>query len=325
MTNYEKVIEDIHQHVDESMLKTDLAIALFDESTKEEEVKQLFKMYYTKELIDLTLLKECVSFFVRQNQSMVYNDELCKRACQLHNDIPKEIEEYTFYLVVSTNGYERLLGRQLWDKLGIGETEMNILSYSEDLQCRFAISIVQDFVSPKKRLPQLLCLFNSSYPTVRQILINVLSLYTLNYFGLVKREFESRQLEDSDELLMFKEFIISCNNRFNLYRECVELHSEYSMPAVFEICNREASNYMREQAEKVERLGEPSFMDFVTKVHLGRGGGWRKDDGTVHPLQHIQFSVEVPMMISSMTPLESREYSQMFFQDWTKIENKDEK
>ena len=120
MTNYEKVIEDIHQHVDESMLKTDLAIALFDESTKEEEVKQLFKMYYTKELIDLTLLKECVSFFVRQNQSMVYNDELCKRACQLHNDIPKEIEEYTFYLVVSTNGYERLLGRQLWDKLGIG-------------------------------------------------------------------------------------------------------------------------------------------------------------------------------------------------------------
>ena len=96
MTNYEKVIEDIHQHVDESMLKTDLAIALFDESTKEEEVKQLFKMYYTKELIDLTLLKECVSFFVRQNQSMVYNDELCKRACQLHNDIPKEIEELVY-------------------------------------------------------------------------------------------------------------------------------------------------------------------------------------------------------------------------------------
>ena len=325
MTNCEKVIEDIHQHVDESILKTDLMVALLDESTKEKEVKRLFEMHYTKKLIDLTSLKECVSFFVSQNQTMVYNDVLCKRACQLHNDIPKEVEEYTFYLVVSTNGYERLLGRQLWDKLGIGESEMDILSYSEELQCRFAISIVQDFVSPKERLPQLLCLFNSSYPTVRQILINVLSLYTLNYFGLVKREFESRQLEDSDELLMFKEFIKSCDNRFKLYRECTEFHSEYSMPTVYEICNREVSNHMREQAEEVERLRESSFMDFITKVHLGRGGGWRKEDGTVHSLQHIQFSVEVPMMISSMTPLESREYSQMLFQDWTKIEKKDEK
>ena len=300
-------------------------VALLDKSTKEEEVKRLFEMYYTRELIDLTLLEECVSFFVCQNQTVVYNDVLCKRACQLHNDIPKEVEEYAFSLVVSTNGYERLLGRKLWDKLGIGESEMDILSYSEELQCRFAISIVQDFISPKERLPKLLCLFNSSYPTVRKILINVLFLYALNYFGLVKREFESRQLEDSDELLMFKEFIKSCDNRFKLYQECVELHSEYSMPTVYEICNREASDYMRKQAEKVERLSEPSFMDFITKVHLGRGGGWRKEDGTVHSLQHIQYSVEVPMMISSMTPLESHEYSQVLFQDWTKIENKDEK
>ena len=68
MTNYEKVIEDIHQHVNESILKTDIMVALLDESTKEKEVKRLFEMHYTKKLIDLTSLKECVSFFVCQNQ-----------------------------------------------------------------------------------------------------------------------------------------------------------------------------------------------------------------------------------------------------------------
>ena len=37
MTLYEKVIEDIHTHVDRTILKEDLIAALFDERTKKEE------------------------------------------------------------------------------------------------------------------------------------------------------------------------------------------------------------------------------------------------------------------------------------------------
>lgn len=325
MTLYEKVIEDIRIHADEAILKEDLIAALFDENTKGEEVIQLFKKYNTRELIDLELFKKCVTLFVRQKQTMNFNKVLCERASQLHCDNPRELEEYTFDLVVSPNGYERLLGRKLWDRFEMSSSELDILSFSEELQCRFAISILQDILSPKERLFKLLCLFNSPYSLVRQVLLNVLCMYTLNYYGSVKRIFEGLDLMDSEELLMYKSFVKSCEKRFDLYKECIELHSEYFMPDLYEICNREISDYIREQAEKVESLSKPSFLDFFRRVQLGRGGGWRRDDGTVIPLQQIHYSQEMPIMIAGMTPLEEHEYYQEIFRDWTKINEKYEK
>lgn len=325
MTLYEKVIEDIRIHADEAILKEDLIAALFDENTKGEEVIQLFKKYYTRKLIDLVLLKKCVTLFVGQKEIMDFNEVLCERAFQLHYDNPRELEEYTFDLVVSPNGYERFLGRKLWDRFEMGSSELDILSFSEELQCRFALSILQDILSPKERLFKLLCLFNSPYSLVRQVLFNVLCMYTLNYYGSVKRIFEGLELMDSEELLMFKNFVKSCELRFDLYKECIELHSEYFMPDTYEICNREISDYMREQTKMVESLSEPSFLNFLRRVQLGRGGGWRREDGTVTPLQLIHYSQEMPIMIASMTPLEEHEYYQKIFQDWTKIEEKHEK
>ena len=325
MTLYEKVIEDIHIHADEAILKEDLISALFDENIKREEVIQLFKSYYTRELIDLVLFKKCVTLFVGQKQIMDFNEVLCERASQLHSDNLRELEEYTFDLVVSSNGYERLLGRKLWDRFEMSSSELDILSFSEELQCRFALSILQDILSPKERLFKLLCLFNSPYSLVRQVLVKVLCMYTMNYCSSVKRIFEGLELMDSEELLMYKNFIKSCEQRFDLYKECIELHSEYFMPDLYEICNRETTDYMREQAEKIERLNEPSFLNFLRRVQLGRGGGWRRDDGIVTPLQLIQYSQEMPIMIASMPPLEEHEYYQQIFQDWTKIEEKHEK
>lgn len=46
MTLYEKVIEDVHTDVDESVLRKDLMAALQSDSIKEDEVKHLFKMFY---------------------------------------------------------------------------------------------------------------------------------------------------------------------------------------------------------------------------------------------------------------------------------------
>ena len=77
MTLYEKVIEDIRIHADEAILKEDLIAALFDENTKGEEVIQLFKKYYTRKLIDLVLLKKCVTLFVGQKEIMDFNEVLC--------------------------------------------------------------------------------------------------------------------------------------------------------------------------------------------------------------------------------------------------------
>lgn len=78
MTLYEKVIEDVHVGVDESVLREDLIAALQSDSIKEDEVKHFFELFYTKQLIDLPLLKECVNLFVCKKRTLIFNDVLCE-------------------------------------------------------------------------------------------------------------------------------------------------------------------------------------------------------------------------------------------------------
>lgn len=72
MTLYEKVIEDVHVGVDESVLREDLIAALQSDSVKEDEVKHFFELFYTKQLIDLPLLKECVNLFVCKKRTLIF-------------------------------------------------------------------------------------------------------------------------------------------------------------------------------------------------------------------------------------------------------------
>lgn len=72
MTLYEKVIEDVHVGVDESVLREDLIAALQSDSIKEDEVKYFFELFYTKQLIDLPLLKECVNLFVCKKRTLIF-------------------------------------------------------------------------------------------------------------------------------------------------------------------------------------------------------------------------------------------------------------
>ena len=323
MTAYEKVISNLNGNLDDDSKKKDIAQALLCPDTTDEEIVHLFSNYWVARFIDFELLKECIEYYTKKQNIIHLFDPIGERAQSLHDDMPRELEEYAFELVISPNGYERFMGRHLWDEFEMNNSDIDILSMHEEFQMRFALSIVQDSMFPQKRLQKLLSLFNSHSENVRKVLLKVLPEYTLNYFGTVKNTFEQQSYVESNELEIFKNFLIMYDERFDLYRECKELHSEYMIPEVYDICRREITEHVREQNRIVSQRNKPAFLDFVPTVELGRGGGWRDENGKVHPLGHFSYSQEIPMMIHSMTPLEEKEFTDSMFKDWTKLGEND--
>ena len=324
MTIYEKVISDINGHLDDESKKQSIAQALLCNETTNEDITLMFSNIWVARFIDFPLLKKCIEYYTKKQNIIHLFDPIGKRAQSLHNDSPQELEEYAFNLVISPNGYERFMGRHLWDEFEMENSDIDILSKHEEFQMRFALSIVQDFMFPQKRLKKLLSLFNSHSEDVRRVLMKVLPNYTLNYFGTVKKTFEQLSFVGSNELETFKNFLNIYDKRFDLCRECKELHSEYMFPEEYEICRREITEHMREQQRIASKKNKPAFLDFIPTVELGRGGGWRDEDGKVNPLGHYSFSQEMPMMIHSLTPLEEKEQTSLMFEDWTKFGKNDE-
>ena len=106
--------------------------------------------------------------------------------------------------------------------------------------------------------------------------------------------------------------------------KCKELDSNYSMPLVLEWCNRSIRKNMKEAIKDAESKRD-SFIDkYMTKVVLGKGGGWRDKDSNVQGLAHIKFSREMPIMINSMSPLENLDWYNKILLDWNIIVKKNE-
>lgn len=324
MTAYEKIISNLNGNLDDDSKKQEITQALLCPETTDEEIAHLFSIFWVARLVDFELLKECIQYYAKKQNIIHLFDTIGERAQSLHYDKPRELEEYAFELVISPNGYERFMGRHLWDEFEMDNSDIDILSMHEEFQMRFALSIVQDFMFPQKRLKKLLFLFNSHSENVRKVLMKVLPDYTLNYFGTVKKTFEQQSFVESNELDTFKNFLTIYDKRFNLSKECKELHSEYLFPEEFDICRREITEHIREQQRIASKKNKPAFLDFVSTIELGRGGGWRDENGKVYPLGHFSYSQEMPMMIHSLTPLEEKEHTDFMFEDWTKLGKNDE-
>ena len=63
----------------------------------------------------------------------------------------------------------------------------------------------------------------------------------------------------------------------------------------------------------------------MTKIALGKGGGWLDENGNVQQLAHIKFSCEMPIMLNALSPLEEQEFFNNMYLDWSTISNKNEK
>ena len=264
-------------------------------------------------------MRECINLYAEEKRLLTFLNVICEYV-KLHVsvfDTDKEKYDFVLEYIISEDGYKRMFGRHLWDELDMEHSGIDILEYDEEFQGLFALSILQDMMFPQNRLPKLLPLFNSPYESVRRILISSLSNYTLNYFGTVKEKIEESDFLESQELSIFKEFLDACDKRFDMYHSCKELHSQYSLSEEYEIASREVAKHMGKESKESMKNRKPSFLDMFTPVVLGRGGGWRDENGKVHPLSHISFSQEMPMLLHSLSPLESIEYNNnILFKDW---------
>lgn len=319
MTAYEKVISEIHGQVEGDIFKKDIARALLCSETTIEEISCLFSLFWVSKYIDFTLLKKCIEFYTTNKNIIKLFDPIGEKAKRLHNENPRELENYAFELVISTNGYERFIGRHLWDEFEMEKSDLDILSLPEEKQIRFAISILQDLVFPQRRLKKLLPLFNSSSKNVRKVLSNSLTLYTMNYYDIVKKVFVGFSLNRTEELELFEKLLQTLEARYELERECKELHIEYMFPDVYDICKNKIPEHVRKQFNLTS-----SDESLIPTVILGRGGGWRDKDGNVHQLNQFSYPLEFPKMLQSMTPLEYNEYTDLMFKDWSKQKSHDE-
>lgn len=325
MTVYEEIISKINKRLDDDLIRQDVSKVLMSPNTTEKEIIDFFSNFWTARFVDFNLLKRCVALYAKDKRILRLYISIADWALSLHNDNPKELESYAFELVISDNGYERFMGRHLWDEFNMNNSDIDILSFTKEEQIRFTFSIVQDFMFPQKRIKKLLNLFNSPYEDVRKLLVNnILWKYTLNYFGSVKKAFSEQIFTESEELKLFQTFLESFEKLFILKQDCKELHSEYSFPEEYDICLHEATEHLRKNTEKVTEESKPSFWKLVQTVELGRGGGWRKEDGTVIPLNRISYSQEIPMMIHAFTPLEEKEYTEIMFKNWSNQDKNDE-
>ena len=325
MTAYEEIISKITKRLDDDLIRQDVSKVLMSPDTAERDIIDLLSNFWTARFVDFKLLKRCVALYAKDKRILRLYISIADKALSLHNDNPKELESYAFELVISDNGYERFMGRHLWDEFNMNESDIDILSFTKEEQIRFAFSIVQDFMFPQKRVKNLLDLFNSTYEDVRKLLVNnILWNYTLNYFGSVKKAFSEQTFAESEELKLFQTFLDSFEKLFILKQDCKELHSAYLFPEEYDICLHEAAEHMRKKTEEITKESKPSFWEFIQTVELGRGGGWRKEDGTVIPLNRISYSQEVPMMIHAFTPLEEKEYTYIMFQNWYNQDMNDE-
>ena len=325
MTTFEKLESDMRNRCTLDVLRCDISNALLDANTTNIEIQKIFSCYGTRRLIDFPLLCQCVDTYAEQKRISTLLKSLSPCARSFTNKTEANIQQYVLDLLISDNGYKRILGRHLWDDFACSMFEYDLLSYPTETQIRFVLSILQDIQSPETRLPKAFSMFNSTSKDVRNMLKDACVLYVLNYYGTSKQIFYSQNYTPSVELQQFEFFINEMASWFDSRRNCKEFDSNYLYPTLYDQSKREVAQQFKEQFASIEQNSTPLFLNFVSNVQLGRGGGIRRHDGNVQPLSEFSCSVEVPMMLFSLTPLEEQNLKANILADWSKINFNDEK
>ncbi|MCH5218736.1 MAG: hypothetical protein J1F07_09380, partial [Muribaculaceae bacterium] len=216
----------------------------------------------------------------------------------------EEIIELIKDLIVSDLGFFRLIGRKLLNQYKLTTRQINPLIYNADFQVRFIVSLTQEYTNIEIIGPFLINLFNSPFKEVREVLINLLPDLIFNYFGYFKDLLNQNKLLESEELKLFQSFMIDVEEQFNLRHNCTELMPEYMYPQEYEIAQNKANEHIQDLITESKKNSISHIRALFRNVILGRGGGFRNNDGQVQQLARISASAIAPMFISSMTPWE---------------------
>lgn len=327
-----RVIEIIdHSNLEGMKLKqeirSEIQSELLSNDCSSEEMLDVLSDDLVQEYADIDLFACCIDKLIENKSYDKRIDSVILIVCNLVTTCGVDIvSSFVANLVIDTNGFKRDLGRRLWDGLNFVDSNINLLDWPEEFQARFALSILQDYNNPKQRLPKIMTLFNSPSKLVREMVLSALTNatvnYTMNYFGTVKKYYEDAEIQESKETKIFEDYIINLSRRFEDANKCKELYSEYAMPEVIEYSKKAVEDNLKEKMAEAEKKRDAFIKKFGTKVVLGKGGGWRNQNGSVQPLGHFKVSTELPSMVNSLSYLEQEKYFDYLYLDWSSINEK---
>lgn len=325
MSDISTLLETFDNERDNEKKKELIKTILFSEETTPRQYSDIFSDVWKMTYIEFEELQKVIGF-LSENEKLILLREKAVGAVEFYlSDDRERVYQYVFSLITAPNGYKRVLGRDLWDSLRMGNSGFNILEKEEMQQVLFVVSMLHHYQGDvDNRLPKVLELFNSEYVSVRRALCEMLLPYSLNFFGVVKEHLKKIDLKDSKEMKLFLRFMDETEKRFDFAMRCKELRSEYMYSRLEDLAIEEEKKHLREEMKKAEEGQDYFFKEFFKNVILARGFGYRDSDGKVHRLQHFKTSRAIPMMTASMTPLEQREYLDILIKNWSELEEKHE-
>ena len=239
--------------------------------------------------------------------------EGCLRELHKHKDY---FQNLVLSFVMHPKGMFRIVGRRLWDGFHMEASDFDAQKdLPEELQCLFIISMLQDYGNPETRLPKLLPLLDSKSEKVQRILMGQLGPYLDDYMGHVITALNKLKL-DGKFIKMIKQYYERRAVALEKRRSMKELSPRYSYGRELQETLRLQKVHLQEKMKEAEKQHKSIMKDLMKKVVLARGGGWRDENGKVHPLAHFKYSMPSRQLEQAMSPMEQDIWLNELLKDW---------
>ena len=239
--------------------------------------------------------------------------EGCLRELHKHKDY---FQNLVLSFVMHPKGMFRIVGRRLWDGFHMEASDFDAQKdLPEELQCLFIISMLQDYGNPETRLPKLLPLIDSQSEKVQRILMGQLGPYLDDYMGHVINALNKLKL-DGKYIQMIKHYYERRADALEKRRSMKELSPRYSYGRELQETLRLQKVHLQEKMKEAEKQHKSAMKDLMKQVVLARGGGWRDENGKVHPLAHFKYSMPSRQLEQAMSPMEQDIWLNELLKDW---------
>ncbi len=277
---------------------------------------------------------ESPSFFKRVLFALAENcrfEEISKKLnSSLHKFLErqkKEFDELLVDLLIQNKAYYRFIGFDIFNDItpldGSYSFDFDILSLAPICQYKLWVSVLISYREPKSSIPCLLPLLSSSSKFVKEAFICKLEEYSENYGGgLTEVLKDELDLNDPENKIIFERVEKYMNDFFESHSRVKfgikELNPRYTHNEIFVEFNKSYVRGWSNMMQKVSK-GNNSFLDFVSTVHLLKGGGWKmegKDD--ISKLAKIGSSFSLPRRCFIEPEHFDWEQSAELSKDWSK-------
>lgn len=314
-----RILEQLYEQApDVEALKEALILLVNNGELSIDDIKVLDNHYASEALFDplsfmsfVRLIAEKVDYYAPKNLEVLLR--------KMYQRDSETITSATIEMITDDLGKIRFAGRVVWDSLDLGHSSFEPLELSEELQVRFAISIVQDMINPESRAESALRLFGSKSKLVRNTLLCSLTPYAENYLGVIKGKMSVIEDVGNDEANLFRQVLAKIDSMFDAKGKCKELHAFSTQYDVYNECRKAESAFMQSSIDEAEAKRGPSIIDLFPKVLLARGGGFRDDNGHARRLARFSTHGYFPMMYHANSLMENLTFEQKVMSDWSKV------